>query len=124
MLWALRRDNRNYPPTADDIEKGKKWLEKLIDRFDALRVVVLCGNKAQKATGFLYVKHSELCVLHAPHPSPQAMNQDGKEQHLRAAIRKAASKISDRGGAKLLRGSGTSESRSPRLLDLSDALDT
>jgi uracil-DNA glycosylase len=96
--WALRRNNRNYPPTADDIEKGKKWLEKLIDRFDALKVVVLCGNKAQKPTGFLYIKHTELCVLHAPHASPKSMNQEARRKHLRAAIEKAARILS--AGAK------------------------
>lgn len=88
--WALKRNNRTYPPTSNDIKDGKKWLTKLLAEFEDLKVVVLCGNKAQKATGFLYQKHPELCVLQAPHPSPQAMSQAGKEKHLEKAIEKAA----------------------------------
>jgi uracil-DNA glycosylase len=87
--WALRETGKNRPPTAQDIEKGKEWLGKLIDKLD-LKVVVLCGHKTQKATGFLYEQYPSLCVLHAPHPSPQSMNQTGKEHHLWAAIRMAA----------------------------------
>ena len=43
-----------------------------------------------RATGFFYTKHERLCVLHAPHPAVRAMNQPCKEEHLQAAIRKAA----------------------------------
>lgn len=93
--WALRQGNRNYSPKAEDIEKGMEWLEKLLNELEDLEVVVLCGNSAHKATGFFYTKHKyrDLCVLHAPHPSPQSMNQPGKEEHLRAAIRKASQKL-------------------------------
>lgn len=91
--WALRRDNRNYTPKAEDIEKGEKWLEKLLGELKAPKVVVLCGNSAHKATGFFYTEHEDLCVLHAPHPSPQSMNQPGEKEHLHAAIRKASQQL-------------------------------
>ncbi len=67
-----------------------KWLEKLLGKLDNLEVLVLCGSNAQKATGFFYTKHERLCVLHAPHSAVRAMNQPCKEEHLQAAIRKAA----------------------------------
>ncbi len=88
--WALRETGKNRPPTPDEIKEGKKWLAKLIAKLPDLKVVVLCGDKAQKATAFLYEEHSNLCVLHAPHPSAQSMNQPGKREHLRFAIKKAA----------------------------------
>ena len=88
--WALRRDNRNYPPSSEDIEEGKEWLATLLAKLRDLEVVVLCGNKAQRATGFLYENYPGLCVLHAPHPGPQSMLQPGKKEHLRAAIVKTA----------------------------------
>ena len=91
----MRQDNRNYTPKADDIEEGKKWLEKLLRELKALKVVVLCGNSAQKTTGFFYRKYRDLYVLHAPHPSPQSMLQEGKEEHLKAAIEKAARLLGD-----------------------------
>lgn len=91
--WALRQDNRNYSPQSDDIQEGTKWLEKLLGELENLKVVVLCGNSAHKATEFFYTKHEDLCVLHAPHPSPQSMNQPRKEEHLHAAIRKASQQL-------------------------------
>ena len=93
--WALRKGDRNYTPGPDDIEEGKEWLEKLLSKLEVLKVVVLCGNSAHKATEFFYTKREDLCVLHAPHPSPQSMNQPGKEEHLGAAIRKAARLLED-----------------------------
>lgn len=88
MPWALRRNNRNYPPKSHNIEKGKKWLTELMARFESLKVVVLCGDKAQKATGYFYKNYPDLCVLHAPHPSPQSMHQSGKQEHLKEDIKK------------------------------------
>ncbi len=94
--WALREDGRtrgrNRKPKADEIQKGLGHLEKLLELLEDLEVVVLCGASAQKATQYLYVNHPALCVLHAPHPSPQSMIQAGKEDHLRAAISKASQK--------------------------------
>lgn len=91
--WALRETGKNRPPTSEEIEQGKEWLEKLIEKLDYLKVVVLCGNKAQRATEFFYTEHEDLCILHAPHPSPQSMNQHGKKAHLHVAIRKASQKL-------------------------------
>ena len=85
VRWALRKDNRNHPPKPEDIREGKVWLEKLLGKLEALEVVLLCGIRAYKATGFFYTRHDHLHVLHAPHPSPQSMNQPGKEEHLEAA---------------------------------------
>jgi len=88
--WALRETGKNRPPRSDEIEEGKVWLGKLISKLPDLKVVVLCGNKSQKATGFLYKEYPHLCVLHAPHPSPQSMLQEGKKEYLKASIKKAA----------------------------------
>lgn len=90
--WALREDNRNRKPNREDIKEGLRWLGKLLDllnRPPRLEVVVLCGDYARKATGFLYEKHPDLHVLHAPHPAAQSMIQEGKKEHLEAAIKKA-----------------------------------
>jgi len=92
--WALRETGKNRKPTSEEIRKGLLRLDELLKLMRNLQVVVLCGASAQKATQHLYVNHQEFCVLHAPHPAPQSMLQEGKEAHLRAAIRKAAAKVS------------------------------
>ena len=88
--WALRENGKNRKPTTEEIEEGLCWLNELVSKLPNLRVVVLCGDHARKATAFLYTKRPELHVLHAPHPAPQSMLQPGKKKHLRAAIEKAA----------------------------------
>ncbi len=92
--WALRETGKNRSPRRDDIRQGLHRLEEPLDLLRQLEVVVLCGGAAQKATPFFYKKHAHLDVLHAPHPGAQSLNQPGKREHLRAAIRKAASKVS------------------------------
>jgi uracil-DNA glycosylase len=90
--WALRENNRNRKPTRAEVEEGERYLRKLMTLL-RLEVVVLCGGYAQRAAPFFYREYPALCVLHAPHPSAQSLNQPGKREHLRAAIRKAASEV-------------------------------
>lgn len=70
--WALRRGNRNYSPKSKDIDKGMKWLAKLLGKLPYLKVVVLCGDKARKATEFS-TQSTNISVFHtrrtqAPRP--------------------------------------------------------
>lgn len=95
--WALRETGRNPKPTTEETQEGLNYLGVLLELLYDLEVVVLSGDYARKATPYLYVNHPKLCVLHAPHPSSQSLNQTGKREHLRAAIRKAASRVSGQG---------------------------
>ena len=84
-----------YSEEADkEVGAALPWLGRLLDMLPELRVVVLCGQTAWKATPYLYRYEPlpDLCVIHSPHPGNQAMNQPGKRDHLHAAFRKAASK--------------------------------
>ncbi len=92
--WALRETGKNRKPTPDEVRKGLDHLTALLGLLRALEVVVLCGDFARRATPFLYTHYPEMCVLHAPHPSPQSLNQPGKRDYLRAAIAKAARRVS------------------------------
>lgn len=80
---------------AKEVQAGLRWLGKLLDLLPKLRVVVLLGETARKATPSLYQyeRLPDLCVIHALHPGNQAMSQPGKRDQLEAAFRKAARRV-------------------------------
>lgn len=80
-------------PPAATVQKALPWLGELLKLLPKLRVVVLCGGTAQKATPYLYRNYEELCVLHAPHPSSRGLGNQERREHFWTAMRKAAAKV-------------------------------
>ena len=83
---------QNPKPSAAVIREALPWLGELLEILQELRVVVLCGETAQRATQYLYRHHEELCVLHAPHPSARGLGIPERREHFWAAVQKAAKK--------------------------------
>jgi uracil-DNA glycosylase len=81
---------------AREVATGLPWPIQLLGLLPRLRVVVLLGEVARKATPVLYSERPDLCVIHAPHPGAQAMNRPGKRAQLEAALSKAARELVDR----------------------------
>lgn len=88
--WYLGVASRK--PTATELGQGGRELLTLLPLLKELRVVLLCGRVAQRG----WKRHVEphlaggLTVIETWHPSPLAMNQDGKRAALKSAIERAA----------------------------------
>ena len=61
--------------TVKDINEGMETLMEVISLLPRLKTVVLVGNKAAKAAGFLLAKRPELHISTMPHPSPVFINR-------------------------------------------------
>ncbi len=81
-------------PTPATAREALPWLGELLDLLPELRVVVLFGTTAREATSYLYRHHSDLCVLHAPHPSNRSLGpHPERHEHLQAAVKKAVREL-------------------------------
>ena len=80
-------------PPAATVREALPWLGELLELLPKLRVVVLCGRTAQRATSYLYRHHPALCVLHAPHPSTRGLGTPERHEYFWAAMRKAAAQM-------------------------------
>ena len=71
----------------EDMKEGIGCLLKLIEEcLPQLKVVVLMGGDARRATYRLYQDRPDLAVIHSPHPSGQALTRPGKRVQLRLAV--------------------------------------
>ncbi len=84
--WHVERDG----VTPDDIKAGLSLLAQLLDLLPRLRIVVLVGNYAKKATKTIQLTRPNIQLLEIPHPSPMFINRN--QQHNRQLIE---SKLSD-----------------------------
>lgn len=91
ISWNIVPWEHPNPPAAT-VWEALPWLGDLLELLPNLRVVVLCGGTAQMATRYLYINYSELCIIHAPHPSLRSLGNQERREHFWAAMQKAAVK--------------------------------
>ena len=86
--WYIGSGPHVRPANAKDIEKGTESLAELLQLLPKLRVIVLVGQKAQKALNYAKVLAPSLVILDCPHPSPLFVNRKpGNRQLLLTKLR-------------------------------------
>lgn len=72
--WYIGTGCKIRPANMKDIEKGKKYLIRLLSLLPHLQVIVLGGKKAQKALSLVNEANLSISLLKMPHPSPLFVN--------------------------------------------------
>lgn len=79
-------------PNAAEMREGASALLEVMSLMPRLRVVIACGLFAQKGWSKHVALHRpDITALMSWHPSPLSLNQPGKRDELRAAMKEAVS---------------------------------
>jgi uracil-DNA glycosylase len=86
--WYLGSDDggRVRPARSNDIREGWSYMLQLLDMLPRLRIVVLCGGKAQCAEPWLRAKRPDLQLMKCPHPSPMFVNRKPQNREKLLAV--------------------------------------
>lgn len=84
--WPVPEDSTFSRELEHVISEG--WLDNLLALLPKLSVVALLGNEAHQLTRYLYTKHSQLHVLHGPHPSWSGVSSPEGREWLNKTIEK------------------------------------
>lgn len=68
--WYIGTGTRVRPANAADIREGLRYLGRLLNLLPRLEVIVMVGQKAQKAQRHIDLMRPEVAVFRSPHPSP------------------------------------------------------
>ena len=90
--WYLGTGKKIRPANQSDIERGLKYLARLIQLFPQLVTMVLVGRKAERAEPLLRAHFSYLKLVHMLHPSPLVINTNPKNREQILATLKSIAK--------------------------------
>lgn len=72
--WYIGTGVKIRPAKADDIAAGMRGLQRLLDLLPNLQVIVLVGQKAQRAEEQIQMLRANVKIFRSPHPSPLFVN--------------------------------------------------
>jgi uracil-DNA glycosylase len=92
--WYIGTGTRIRAATPADLEAGLRPLPRLLGLLPNLRVVVLVGKKAERASREITRTRPDLILLNSPHPSPMFVNHaPGNREKIFVVLRKVAGAI-------------------------------